>query len=249
MLTTKHPSLSQTTSNGELSEHFYIKCPCFQVVEIRAQNVSNSARPRQRFTCNVCSHPFHISFTHNELGACHFFNKSYDLACSNYQQGFQDGETTGDEYLYNMHEALDCWASVQGKSQQMLTHPEATRRLDEVMQQVEKEEETQLERPPFWFENAQVVLEMKEEKELHAAHIAEKIAIATEESGLTKEQALKKIRALLKRLRKIEGLKSEMDLSGSGLDSLKEEQRVMLQGEEDIRTQLQQLDDLFMDFL
>jgi hypothetical protein len=157
--------------------------------------------------------------------------------------GFQDGETE-EEYLFNMHEALNDWSSVQALAQHPLEFQDAVERLDQIMAELV---DKTIERPSFWFEDEQVAKMMKEEQEKKNQQLAEQLAKATEETGLTKEAALKKIRGLLKKLRKIEKLKGEIENSGGTIimESLKEEQRTMLEGEENIKEQLQKLDDLF----
>ena len=244
-LTTKHPSLSNTSSTGDLSDHFYFKCPCFELVEIKAQQISQKGTAKQHFNCPVCSHPIKINLTPNELGACHYFNRSYDLATEHYRVGFQAGETTEEEYLFNMHEALNDWSSVQALSQTPLEFSDAQARLDQLMATLV---DTTIERPSFWFEDEQVATMMKEEQARKHQLVSEQLAKATEETGLTKEAALKKIRGLLKKLRKIERLKEGMENGSNGtvsMEGLNDEQRIMLEGEDKIKTQLQTLDDLF----
>ena len=144
-----------------------------------------------------------------------------------------------------MHEALNDWSSVQALSQTPLEFSDAQARLDQLMATLV---DTTIERPSFWFEDEQVAKMMKEEQERKRQLVSEQLAKATEETGLTKEAALKKIRGLLKKLRKIERLKEGMENGSNGtvtMESLNEEQRIMLEGEDRIKTQLQTLDDLF----
>ena len=237
-------TLSQETSNGELSDNYFVKCPCFEVVEIKAQSISNKSTKKQRYSCPVCSHPIIIIFSPNELGACHFYNKSYDLACASYREGCQAGETTDEEYLYNMHESLNAWSRSQEKSQEKLNLNDALENLEFVFGELKEPVEK---RPTFWFEDEQAVLEMKEEEELRNQKISEKLKFATEETGLTKDKALKRIRFLLKKLRKIERLKNKLESSSNDMtfEKLNEDQKAMLDGEKDISQQLQKLDELF----
>ena len=229
---------TMTEKLSNLTNQFTYDCPCFQKIRVTSAVVSNSGNRTQTFSCRTCNHPIDVTFTHNELGAAHFFNSDHSRACHHYTLAFQANETTPNEYIFNLHESLNLWS--RPNCRERLETSEATQRLNAALELCPNEE-----KPTLWFEDNQIVQEMKQQQDLFEKEHADKIVHATEESGLTRDEAMKKVRKLLKKLRKIRNVRTEL-ADGVILDvDLKDEQRVMLDSEMDVKAALKDLDDIF----
>ena len=101
----------------------------------------------------------------------------------------------------------------------------------------------------FWFENEQEVLEEAERQAEFVKQHAEKIHMAQERSGLTRDQAKKKLRKLLKKKRKITKLKRDIKDGTLLHDDIKDEQQIMLDSESGLEVELLTLEQCFVDLL
>ena len=236
----------QTTSDGDIASTLTFKCPCFQQVHISTSTISDNSTKIQSFRCTQCMFEFQVDFKYNVLGASHFFNDNHALACQNYKLAHDAGETTNEEYLFNIHECLNAWS--RPDAPETIPPSEATERLQNI--RLELEEQLDAEEYTFWFDDEALVCAMKEEEEEFSRQNAERIANATKVSGLSRDEAKRKMRGLLKKLRKIDRLKLELDAGGAVAESaLTDDQLTMLENKSTIKIQLQTLDDLFRDLL
>jgi hypothetical protein len=190
---------------------------------------------------------FQIDFKYNELGASHFFNDNHALACRNYDLAHAAGETTDEEYFFNIHECLNAWS--RPNAPEPISPSEATQQLQNTKLRLEGQIDTDALAYTLWFENEALVRAMKAEAEEFSRQNAERIANATKISGLSRDGAKRKLRGLWKKLRKIDRLKLELDAGDVADSALTDDRRRMLENESAIKSQLQTLDDLFRDLL
>jgi hypothetical protein len=118
-------------SCGDLTDQYTYTCPCFEEHHIPASQISKNGSRKQMFRCPTCKHDLSVVFTHNELGAFHYFQCDYESACLHYEKGFESAETTKSEYIFNLHESLNLWS--RPESRERLEPMEAKRRLEEAL--------------------------------------------------------------------------------------------------------------------